>query len=251
MRELLTRTGDYGAPAAEARVRGHPPRHARAIYLCSPAATGVVGRARDALGADGARIEIRALPPGAAGLPAPGPRRDRPLAGPGAHPGRAPLGRAASPPSWSTAAVLVAAAPVTLVAAGQRRASRGCAAGRRAGCCRAAAWLLPMVVTWLAGIAVARHQWRPVAAGALPGLAGHVAAGRGRAVPARRGADRAGRDPARPGRGRRGLGGPAAGHGVRGGRGRAELGHRVRPASVAASGRAAPGPGSRRRARCR
>ncbi|MGH3402752.1 MAG: hypothetical protein ACRDRJ_09645, partial [Streptosporangiaceae bacterium] len=28
MRELLTRTGDYGAPAAEARVRGHPPRHA-------------------------------------------------------------------------------------------------------------------------------------------------------------------------------------------------------------------------------
>jgi hypothetical protein len=72
MRELLTRTGDYGAPAAEARVRGHPPRHARAIYLCSPAAVGVVGRARDALGADGARIEIRALPPGAR-LPAPAP----------------------------------------------------------------------------------------------------------------------------------------------------------------------------------
>ncbi len=72
MRELLTRTGDYGAPAAEARVRGHPPRHARAIYLCSPAAVGVVGRARDALGADGARIEIRVLPPGAS-LPAPDP----------------------------------------------------------------------------------------------------------------------------------------------------------------------------------
>jgi hypothetical protein len=72
MRELLTRTGDYGAPAAEARVRGHPPRHARAIYLCSPAATGVVGRARDALGADGARIEIRTLPLSAS-LPAPAP----------------------------------------------------------------------------------------------------------------------------------------------------------------------------------
>ncbi len=72
MRELLTRTGDYGAPAAEARVRGHPPRHIRAIYLCSPAAVGVVGRARDALGADGARIEIRVLPPGAS-LPAPDP----------------------------------------------------------------------------------------------------------------------------------------------------------------------------------
>ncbi len=72
MRELLTRTGDYGAPAAEARVRGRPPRHARAIYLCSPAAVGVVGRAREALGADGARIEIRVLPPGAS-LPAPVP----------------------------------------------------------------------------------------------------------------------------------------------------------------------------------
>jgi hypothetical protein len=62
MRELLTRTADYGAPAAEARVRGRPPRHARAVYLCSPAATGVVGRARDALGAEGARVEIRLLP---------------------------------------------------------------------------------------------------------------------------------------------------------------------------------------------
>ena len=72
MRELLTRTGDYGAPAAEARVRGHPPRHARAIYLCSAAAVGVVGRAREALGAAGGRIEIRVLPPGAS-LPAPVP----------------------------------------------------------------------------------------------------------------------------------------------------------------------------------
>jgi hypothetical protein len=62
MRELLTRTGDYGAPAAEARVRGRPPRHARAVYLCSPSASGVVGRARDALGAEGARVEIRLLP---------------------------------------------------------------------------------------------------------------------------------------------------------------------------------------------
>lgn len=65
MRELLTRTGDYGVPAAEARLRGHPPRHARAVYLCSPAATGVVGRARDALGPDAGRIEIRSLPPAA------------------------------------------------------------------------------------------------------------------------------------------------------------------------------------------
>lgn len=82
MRELLTRTSDYGVPAAEAQVRGHPPRHTRAVYLCSPAATGVVGRARDALGPDADRIEIRSLPP-AASLPAPAqPAAGRPRASP-------------------------------------------------------------------------------------------------------------------------------------------------------------------------
>ena len=65
MREILTRTGDYGCPAAEASVPGRPPRHARALYLCSPAALGTVLRARDALGPLGARIEVRNLPPGA------------------------------------------------------------------------------------------------------------------------------------------------------------------------------------------
>ena len=62
MRELLARTGDYGCPAAEARVPGQPPRHARAVYLCSPAAIGTVARARAALGSLAARVEIRALP---------------------------------------------------------------------------------------------------------------------------------------------------------------------------------------------
>src|SRR5215469_8671166 len=62
MREVLTRTGDYGSPAAQVRVPGEPPRHARVVYLCSPAATGTVERARDALGSPGARVEIRALP---------------------------------------------------------------------------------------------------------------------------------------------------------------------------------------------
>jgi hypothetical protein len=62
MRELLARTGDYGCPAAEARVAGLPPRHIRAIYLCSPAATGTVRRAREALGGLRARVEIRMLP---------------------------------------------------------------------------------------------------------------------------------------------------------------------------------------------
>jgi hypothetical protein len=62
MRELLTRTGDYGCPAADTRVPGHPPRHARVIYLCSPAAARTVARARDAVGGGGARIEIRGVP---------------------------------------------------------------------------------------------------------------------------------------------------------------------------------------------
>jgi hypothetical protein len=65
MREVLTRTGDYGCPAAQARVPGEPPRHVRVVYVCSPAAAGTVGRARDALGSLGARIEIRPLPAGA------------------------------------------------------------------------------------------------------------------------------------------------------------------------------------------
>jgi hypothetical protein len=66
MREILTRTGDYGCPAAQARVPGHSPRHARVLYLCSPAARPTVARARDLAGPLGARVEIRDLPPGAA-----------------------------------------------------------------------------------------------------------------------------------------------------------------------------------------
>jgi len=62
MGELLSRTGDYGCLAAEARVPGRPPRHARAIYLCTPAALPVVSRARAALGALGSRVEVRLLP---------------------------------------------------------------------------------------------------------------------------------------------------------------------------------------------
>jgi hypothetical protein len=65
MTEILTRTGDYGCPAADARVPGREPRHARVLYLCSPAARHTVARARDALGISAARVEIRDLPPGA------------------------------------------------------------------------------------------------------------------------------------------------------------------------------------------
>ena len=63
MTEILTRTGDYGCPAAEVRVPGRPPRHTRVLYLCSAAARPVVLRARRALGpALAARIEVRGLP---------------------------------------------------------------------------------------------------------------------------------------------------------------------------------------------
>jgi hypothetical protein len=65
MREILTRTGDYGCPAAEVRVPGAAPRHARVVYLCSPAARPTVTRARAALGTAAGRVEIRGLPAGA------------------------------------------------------------------------------------------------------------------------------------------------------------------------------------------
>jgi hypothetical protein len=65
MHEILTRTGDYGCPAAQARVPGAPPRHARVIYLCSARALPAVLRARESLGGHSDRIEVRDLPPGA------------------------------------------------------------------------------------------------------------------------------------------------------------------------------------------
>jgi len=65
MREILFRTGDYGCPAAEVAVLGRPPRHARALYLCSAAALPTVLRARAQLGPLSARIEVRDLPPDA------------------------------------------------------------------------------------------------------------------------------------------------------------------------------------------
>ena len=64
MREVLSRTGDYGCPAEEIAVAGQAARHARAIYLCSPDARPVVNRARPELGERANRIEIRSLPAG-------------------------------------------------------------------------------------------------------------------------------------------------------------------------------------------
>jgi hypothetical protein len=65
MKEILSRTGDYGCPAGQAAVPGAPPRHARVVYLCSPSAGPTVARARAVLGETGRRVEIRGLPPGA------------------------------------------------------------------------------------------------------------------------------------------------------------------------------------------
>ena len=62
MGELLSRTGDYGCAAADTAVPGRSPRHARVLYLCSPAAVPTVTRARTGLGSLAARIEIRDLP---------------------------------------------------------------------------------------------------------------------------------------------------------------------------------------------
>ncbi len=106
MTEILTRTGDYGCPAVEVRVLGHPPRHARVLYLCSAAARPTVARARDALpGTLALRVEIRGLPPGAglaAGPPGPAARLASPQPAssrsartrPSAHPPR----NSAAPP---------------------------------------------------------------------------------------------------------------------------------------------------------
>ncbi len=59
---LLARTADY-QPGARP---GPGPRYARVVYLCAPAARGVVGRAAAALPAPLAvRVTVRDLPPGA------------------------------------------------------------------------------------------------------------------------------------------------------------------------------------------
>jgi hypothetical protein len=107
MAEILTRTGDYGCPAAEVRVPGAPARHARVLYLCSAAARPTVIRARDALpGPLAARVEIRGLP-AAAGLtagPSPAARPGSSRSG-GPSPARTSAARsspASTPPRDST-----------------------------------------------------------------------------------------------------------------------------------------------------
>ena len=66
MRELLSRTGDYGGPAAQVREPGRPVRHSRVLYVCSRRARPNVLRARATLGPAAARVEVRDLPARAA-----------------------------------------------------------------------------------------------------------------------------------------------------------------------------------------
>ena len=62
MNGLLTRSTDY-QPRARS---GSEARYDRVVYLASPAARGVVGRAAAALPAGlGSRLTVRDLPPGA------------------------------------------------------------------------------------------------------------------------------------------------------------------------------------------
>src|ERR1019366_5374709 len=95
MTEILTRTGDYGCPAAEVQVPGVAPRHERVLYVCSAAARPTVLRARDALpGALAVRVEIRGQPAGARPAPTqPAPTQPAPT-GPAAGP--SPDGEAAT-----------------------------------------------------------------------------------------------------------------------------------------------------------
>ena len=113
MAEILTRTGDYGCPAAEVRIPGVPPRHARVLYLCSAAARPTVLRARDALPpALAGRVEIRGLP-AAAALADPAP-------GAPSIPGRSPAAPPAAPPGHPALAAPPSAGPAPAPAGSPR-----------------------------------------------------------------------------------------------------------------------------------
>ncbi len=104
MAEILTRTGDYGCLAAETRVPGAAPRHARVLYLCSAAARPTVIRARDTLpGALAARVEIRGLPADAALAAGPSPAA-RPASSRSGSPSPARASPASSSPARTSRA---------------------------------------------------------------------------------------------------------------------------------------------------
>jgi hypothetical protein len=63
MRQVLTRTGEYGGPPASIAAAGLPPRYQRLVYACSPNAVRTVLRSRAELGtALASRIEVYDLP---------------------------------------------------------------------------------------------------------------------------------------------------------------------------------------------
>ena len=166
MAEILTRTGDYGCPAAEVRVPGSPPRHARVLYVCSAAARPTVVRARDAL-------------PGALARPGrdPRPARQRRAARARCQEGRGMIRRylgflvlrGLARLIWRLlriavlVAALILAAPAVLVAAYAAALAWFLGWPPRQ-LYRAAAWCLPMLAAWLAAMAADGRPWPQLAA---------------------------------------------------------------------------------------
>lgn len=63
MRQVLTRTGEYGGPPASIAAAGLPPRYQRMVWVCSPNAVRTVLRSRAELGTALAdRVEVYDLP---------------------------------------------------------------------------------------------------------------------------------------------------------------------------------------------
>jgi hypothetical protein len=140
MAGMLARTADY-QPGARP---GPVPRYHRVVYLTSPAARGVVDRAAATLpGPVRGRMVVRDLPPGSVPVTFWADLRFRLLLW--------VLRQAGQLLCWVVlAAVMVAAAPVTLVAAVAYLGAwqRGWPPARL---WRAALWALPMTAIYLAG----------------------------------------------------------------------------------------------------
>lgn len=62
MRQILTRTGEYGCPVTEVIEPGKRPLHARVLYFCGRAAVNVVTRRRAQLGPLAVRVEACTVP---------------------------------------------------------------------------------------------------------------------------------------------------------------------------------------------
>jgi hypothetical protein len=72
MRQILTRTTEYGSPADSIAVPGQPPRYPSVVYLCDPRVVQTVLNSRAELGTDLARrVVVHDLPESALRLNTP------------------------------------------------------------------------------------------------------------------------------------------------------------------------------------